>query len=173
MHADSDGNSVGYSETSGHDVIAVGRARYCESFTAFRLAFPARGICFALCLVAFVLVAPSFSRAAIDPSAVGSHAERPLHMSGQQKQAALRPSMRQATECIVHSVSADSRLPEALKAHDIGELIVDAMQPCVRFVRAMIDRYDSLFGEGEGELFFMNSYLSLLPELVLRVVEEK
>ena len=171
MHAS--GISVGSSEKSGHDVIVDRGGRYREYLTAFRPAFPSQGFCFALCLVAFVLIAPSFSSAAIDPSTVNPHMERPSHMPARQKQAALQPSVRRATECIVQSVSADPRLPEALKAHDIRELIVDAMEPCVRFVQMMINTYDFLFGEGEGEFFFMNSYLSLLPELVVRLVEEK
>jgi hypothetical protein len=44
------------------------------------------------------------------------------------------------------------------------------MKPCLVNVRAMIDTYDRLFGEGSGEAFFMGPYLDLLPKMIVRRV---
>jgi hypothetical protein len=110
---------------------------------------------------------------AIDGNAVSPRGTTaPLQMSLQQKNAALRPLLRSATDCIVRSVAADPRLPEALKVGDIRDLIVDSMSPCVGRVRAMIDTYDQLFGEGSGEAFFMGPYLDILPKAVAAQVKD-
>jgi hypothetical protein len=90
----------------------------------------------------------------------------PIQMSLQQKNAAMRPLLRSATDCIVRTVGADPRLADSLKAGDIRDLIVDSMTSCVGPVRAMIDTYDQLFGEGSGEAFFMGPYLDVLPTAV-------
>jgi hypothetical protein len=95
----------------------------------------------------------------------------PAQMSLQQKNAALRPLVRSTTECIVRTVSTDPRLTESLKLGDIRELIVDSMSSCVGPVRAMIDTYDQLFGNGAGEAFFMGPYLDVLPTAVLSKVK--
>jgi hypothetical protein len=96
----------------------------------------------------------------------------PIQMSLQQKNAALRPLLRSATDCIVRTVGADPRLPGSLKNGDIRDLIVDSMSSCVGPVRAMIDTYDQLFGEGSGEAFFMGPYLDVLPTAVSSKVKE-
>jgi hypothetical protein len=95
----------------------------------------------------------------------------PLHMSLQQKNATLRPLVSAATECIARRVSADPRFDDAVRAGDIGELLVDSMAPCLRSVRAMIDAYDRLFGDGEGETFFMGPYLDVLPNAVMTQIK--
>src|SRR5581483_11467976 len=83
-------------------------------------------------------------------------------MSISQKNAAMQPLVRSATECIARTVAADPRLHHA----DLGDLIVDSMPPCIGSVRAMIDTYDRYFGAGAGEAFFMGPYLDVLPRAV-------
>jgi hypothetical protein len=96
----------------------------------------------------------------------------PAQMSMQQKNATLRPLVRTATDCIVRTVATDPRLPQSLKLGDIRDLIVDSMSSCVAPVRAMIDTYDQLFGEGSGEAFFMGPYLDILPTAVASQVKD-
>ena len=95
-----------------------------------------------------------------------------LHMSMQQKSAAMQPLVRSATECIARAVAADPRFGEQAKTNEFGDLIVDSMPSCVGPVRAMIDAYDRYFGEGSGEAFFMGPYLDVLPKAVSKWVRE-
>jgi hypothetical protein len=93
-----------------------------------------------------------------------------LHLSPQQKNAAVQPLVRSATECIARSVAADPRFGEQAKQNEFGDLIVDSMPSCLAPVRAMIDAYDRYFGEGSGEAFFMGPYLDVLPKAVSNLV---
>jgi hypothetical protein len=109
----------------------------------------------------------------IDGNAISPHgATAPIQMSLQQKNAALRPLLHTATDCITRTVAADPRLPQSLKAGDIRDLIVDSMSSCIGPVQAMIDTYDRLFGEGQGEAFFMGPYLDILPKAVISQVKD-
>jgi hypothetical protein len=92
------------------------------------------------------------------------------HLSMQQKNAAMQPLVRSATDCIARAVAADPRSRGQL---DLGNLIVDSMPNCLGPVRAMIDGYDRYFGDGSGEAFFMGPYLDVLPTAVTRWVTER
>jgi len=116
-----------------------------------------------------LIVTVSLEGNAIAPRSVVA----PVQMSLQQKNAALRPLLRTATECIVRKVADDPRLPDSLKVGDIRDLIVDSMSSCVGPVRTMIDTYDHLFGEGSGEAFFMGPYLDILPNAVTSQVQSQ
>jgi hypothetical protein len=94
------------------------------------------------------------------------------HLSAQQKNTAMQPFLRNATECVAKTVAADPRFGERKSAGDFGDLIVDSMPSCAEQVRAMIDAYDRYFGEGSGEAFFMGPYLDLLPTAVNKWVEK-
>jgi hypothetical protein len=88
----------------------------------------------------------------------------PAHLSVQQKQAAMQPLVRSATECIARAVSADSHFKPVMT--DLGDLIVASVPSCVGTVRAMIDGYDRYYGDGSGEAFFQGPYLDILPVAV-------
>ena len=92
-----------------------------------------------------------------------------IHMSAQQKQAAIQPLLRSATDCIARTVAADARFNRTASAN-LGDLIVESMSACVGPVRAMIDAYDRYFGDGTGEAFFMGPYLDILPTAVSKSV---
>jgi len=94
------------------------------------------------------------------------------HLSAQQKNAAMQPFLRAATECVAKTVAADPRFGERKPAGDFGDLIVDSMPSCAEPVRAMIDAYDRYFGEGSGEAFFMGPYLDVLPTAVSKWVQQ-
>ncbi len=94
-----------------------------------------------------------------------------IEMTMQQKNTAMRPLIRSATECIARAVAADPRLDQGPPS-GLGDLIVDSIPACVRPVRAMIDGYDRYFGDGAGEAFFMGPYLDLLPNAVSKWVAE-
>jgi hypothetical protein len=94
-----------------------------------------------------------------------------IHMSAQQKQAAIQPLLRSATDCIARTVATDARFSRTASA-DLGELIVESMTTCVGPVRAMIDAYDRYFGDGTGEAFFMGPYLDVLPTAVTKWVSD-
>src|SRR5262249_23315765 len=92
-------------------------------------------------------------------------------LSAQQKNAAMQPLVRSATECIAQAVPADGRFRTHQAA--IGDLIVDSMNSCLGPVRAMIDAYDNFFGDGTGEAFFMGPYLDVLPAAVDKWAAER
>ena len=94
------------------------------------------------------------------------------HLSQQQKNAALQPFLRSATECVAKTVIADPRFGARKSANDFGDLIVDLMSSCAAPVRDMIDAYDRYFGEGAGEAFFMGPYLDVLPTAVTKWVQK-
>jgi hypothetical protein len=94
------------------------------------------------------------------------------HLSDRQKQTAMQPYLRSATECVAKAVAADSRFTERKSAGDFGDLIVDSMPNCTTPVRAMIDAYDRYFGDGTGEAYFMGPYLDELPVAIGKWVQQ-
>jgi hypothetical protein len=117
-----------------------------------------------------MLLAPLAGAALIMSVATGPAVEPQgltAKMTSQQKNAAVQPLVRSATECIARAVIGDPRFGKELPS-DIGDLIAESMPACVRPVRAMIDGYDRYFGEGAGEAFFMGPYLDVLPTVVTK-----
>jgi hypothetical protein len=110
-----------------------------------------------------LIVNVSVDRGAIDRDA-GVYAE-PRYTDA-QKQAAVRPLMKSATECIARKVAADPRYLQLSQAGDVTDLIVNSITPCLPAVRALIDTHDQLYGECSGETFFMGPYLDALPAAV-------
>ena len=96
-----------------------------------------------------------------------------LQMSVRQKDAALLPLVRQATECIVRQVSADPRYSAGMRPDEFNDVIVDSISACARPVRAMIDAHDRMYGYGSGEAFLLGSYLDVLPAAVVKQVRVK
>jgi len=97
--------------------------------------------------------------------------EASLHMSVQQKNAAVRPLVRSANECVARTVSANPRFEADNSGGDINELIVDSMATCADAMRAMIDAYDRHYGLGSGEAFFTGPFLDVLPAAVHRLLD--
>lgn len=95
----------------------------------------------------------------------------PVRLSTQQKNTALEPLVRSATDCIVHAVMADPRFGDEAKGA-LGDLIVASMPPCLTPVRKMMDAYDRYFGQGTGEAFFMGPYIDILPKAVIESVKK-
>ena len=121
-------------------------------------------------LGASLLVSASIDRQIQDRFAPGEE-ESAVHMSSQQKNAAVRPLVRSATECVARTVSADPRFGEAIKHGDVNDLIVDSMTSCVDAMRKMIDGYDRYYGAGAGETFFSGPYLDVLPAAVHKLLD--
>jgi hypothetical protein len=94
------------------------------------------------------------------------------HMSAARKQAVVQPSVSRATECVAHGVSADPRFKEAGDSRDLADLIVESVLSCAELMRAMIESYDQIYGDGSGEAFFSGPYLDLLPTAVSRLVKD-
>jgi len=94
------------------------------------------------------------------------------HLSAHQKDVALQPYLRTATECVAKTVMADPRFGHRKSGGDFADLIVDSMPSCTAPVRAMIDAYDRYFGDGSGEAFFMGPYLDVLPTAVSKWVQK-
>ena len=91
-------------------------------------------------------------------------------MSVRQKDAALLPLVRRATECVVRKVTADPRYSGDMRPDEINDLIVDSISACARPVRAMIDAHDRMYGNGSGEAFLLGPYLDVLPAAVVKQV---
>jgi hypothetical protein len=92
-------------------------------------------------------------------------------MSVRQKDAALLPLVRHATECVVRKVTADPRYSKDMRADDVNDLIVDSISACKRPVRAMIDAHNRMYGDGSGEAFLLGPYLDVLPSAVVHQVK--
>jgi hypothetical protein len=93
----------------------------------------------------------------------------PSTLSSAQKSAAVQPLVRRATECVVQTVAAD---PRYRKTKDLGDLVIDALSPCMTSVRAMIGGYDYYFGDGSGEEFFTGPYLELLTKALTKQTQD-
>lgn len=96
-----------------------------------------------------------------------------LQMSVSQKDAALLPLVRTATDCIVHMVTGDPRYSPTMHPGEINDLIVDSIAACGRPVRAMMDAHDRMYGKGSGEAFLLGPYLDVLPSAVVTQVRVK
>jgi hypothetical protein len=92
-------------------------------------------------------------------------------MTTKQKNAAMQPLVRSATECIARAVTGDPRFGSNEAPSNVGDLITELIPACVQPVRAMIDGYDRYFGAGAGEAFFMGPYLDVLPTVVSKWTE--
>jgi hypothetical protein len=103
---------------------------------------------------------------AVDRSVQWPLPEPGTAMPGEQKDAAMRPLVTSATECIVRTVTADPRFPVLKGGVDFNNLIVDSVPSCADDLRSMITAYDRLYGAGAGETFFMGPYLDNLPAAV-------
>jgi hypothetical protein len=123
----------------------------------------------------FLMILASIAAAALVVSvATGPAFERNgsiINLSAREKNAAVQPLVRSATECIARTVLGDPRLQAQERVENLGDLIVASMPTCVTPVRAMIDAYDQYFGNGTGEAFFMGPYLDALPTIVNRWIE--
>src|SRR5215471_17858230 len=104
----------------------------------------------------------------LDPPEVPGGAAQ---MTSRQKDAAVRPLVRSATECVARTVSASPGFAEHASSGDINDLIVASMASCVDAMRAMIDAYDRYYGSGAGETFFSGPYLDILPAAEHRLLE--
>jgi hypothetical protein len=91
-----------------------------------------------------------------------------LRVSVQQKDTALLPLVRRATDCIVRKAAADPRYSADMQPNDVNDLIVDSIAACEEPVRAMIDAHDRLYGDGSGEAFLLGPYLDVLPAAVIK-----
>ena len=96
-----------------------------------------------------------------------------LQMSVRQKDAALLPLVRHATDCIVRRVSADRRYRANMRSDAFNDLIIDSISACERPVRAMINAHDLMYGSGSGEAFLLGPYLDVLPSAVVKQVRIK
>lgn len=100
----------------------------------------------------------------ISTAPITATVDRVGQISAQEKQAAMKPLVRAATECIAQSVAADARYNRAQTA--LGDLIVNSVSSCAISVRTMINAYDNLYGDGSGEAFFVGPYLNVLPSAI-------
>ena len=96
-----------------------------------------------------------------------------LQMSVRQKDAALLPLVRTATDCILRKIAGDPRYSPGLHPGTINDLIVDSISACGRPVRAMMDAHDRMYGKGSGEAFLLGPYLDVLPSAVVTQVKIK
>ena len=117
-------------------------------------------------LVAASLVIPI----SIDP-AMQSMLSPGTTMPAELKEAAVRPLVSTATECIARTVSADPRFRAFKSGVELNNLIVESVPACVDALRAMIDTYDRMYGDGAGQTYFMGPYLDGLPDAVSKRVK--
>src|SRR5262249_25849031 len=122
-------------------------------------------------LVALSLVVSASVNKQVQDGLGTSGSESALHLSIQQKNAALRPLVRSATQCRARTVAANPPVTGLPKNGDLNDLIVESMTTCGDAMRAMIDGYDHYFGAGSGETFFSGPYLDVLPAAVNKLLD--
>jgi hypothetical protein len=118
-------------------------------------------------VAASLLVTSSVVPVSVDRSMLPG---RGMKMPAEQKAAVIRPLVSSATDCIARNVSTDPRFATAGGA-EFNSLIVESVPSCADALRSMIDAYDRVYGDGEGENFFMGPYLDSLPDAVTRRVK--
>ncbi|MBV8790592.1 MAG: hypothetical protein JO205_01525 [Pseudolabrys sp.] len=121
------------------------------------------------------IVASSLTPVSLDPRAptLSDPGMPPPQISVRQRETALLPLVRRATDCIVRQVKTDPRYSDALRPGEINDLIVDVMPACALLLRAMIDTHDRMYGKGSGEAFLLGPYLDILPGAVAQQVKLK
>ena len=95
------------------------------------------------------------------------------HLSLQQKNAAMKPFVRSATDCIARKVAADWGFRKDEPIANLSDLIVASMRTCRGPVRAMIDARDRYFGAGSGEAYFLGPFLDVLPGAIGELTADK
>jgi hypothetical protein len=123
-------------------------------------------------VVKSLVVGSLFIPVSVDRAAGWPPPDRNSTMSVVQKEAAVRPLVWSATECIARTVSADPRFP-LLKGAEFNNLIVESVPSCVKDLRSMIDAVDRFYGDGAGETFFTGPYLDSLPAAVTAKVKNE
>ncbi len=94
-----------------------------------------------------------------------------LQLSMPQREAALLPAVRRATDCVVRKATSNPRYRSDMPPAEMNDLIVDSIAACGRVVRAMMDVHDSMYGAGSGEAFLLGPYLDVLPAAVVKQVK--
>jgi hypothetical protein len=94
-----------------------------------------------------------------------------MQLSMPQRDAALLPAVRRATECVVRKATADPRYRPDMSPSEINDLIVDSIAACGHVVRVMMDVHDRMYGPGSGEAFLLGPYLDVLPAAVVKQVK--
>jgi hypothetical protein len=89
-------------------------------------------------------------------------------LSVRQRDAALLPLVKRATECILRSIAADPAELDGARAEEIDGLIVEAMIGCRRQLRAVINAHDRMYGDGSGEAFVRGPFMDVLPAAVVQ-----
>lgn len=103
------------------------------------------------------------------PTPAGPSAWTQLSMP--QREAALLPAVRRATDCVVHKAASDPRYRSDMSPAEMNDLIVDSIAACGRVVRIMMDVHDNMYGAGSGEAFLLGPYLDVLPAAVVKQVK--
>ncbi|MGH6727875.1 MAG: hypothetical protein ACREB8_15235 [Pseudolabrys sp.] len=93
-----------------------------------------------------------------------------MQMTVRQKDAALLPLVRRATDCIVRRATTDLRYQTDMTPEAFNDLLVDSITACARPVRAMMAAHDRMYGLGSGQAFLLGPYLDVLPAAVVRQV---
>ena len=92
---------------------------------------------------------------------------QPTPLTEGQKREFQLSYVRPTTDCLARAISADSAAIE----HALGERWGDALavieSACRAHLTRMVAQYDRLYGEGTGEAFLKNTYLSDLPRALL------
>ncbi|MBV9556752.1 MAG: hypothetical protein JO254_06700 [Pseudolabrys sp.] len=116
---------------------------------------------------AFIVSSVITTPVSLDPRNPALSDPRPApQMSVRQRDTALLPLVRRATDCIVRRVKADPRYGDMMRPGEVNDLIVDAMPSCAPLLRAMIDTHDQMYGKGSGQAFLLGPYLDILPAAV-------
>lgn len=101
-----------------------------------------------------------------------AHAGSPFNdMTEAQKRKIVVPDIKQLTYCVARQTLSDPDATDYYRQGNLGSYVGRQLQKCPREMNALLELYDSTYGEGEAENFIKGPYLSDLPRAVLSVIK--
>jgi len=104
----------------------------------------------------------------------GAQAGSPFNeMSEAQKRKTVVPDIKALTRCVARITLADPDGAVQYRAGLLASYVQRLLQKCPAEMNALLDLYETTYGEGEAERFIRGPYLSDLPRAVLSVIRSQ
>lgn len=112
--------------------------------------------------------------AAITAWAPSARAGSPFYeLTEAQKRKIVVPDIKALTFCIAREVVNDADAVTYYRAGSFSGYVTRQLNRCPREMSALIELYESTYGDGEAERFIKGAYLSDLPRAVLSVIRTR
>ena len=87
-----------------------------------------------------------------------------------QKRKIVVPDIKALTYCVARQAESDTDAVGFYRSGNFGDYIGRQLGKCPREMNALLELYESTYGDGEAEKFIRGPYLSDLPRAVLSVI---